>query len=73
MLCESSALKSDSMDFGGDYGLWLDNIAESMEGKARRMAFLEAFAIKSDQAVIDLGNGGGIGRRQHHTELFAAG
>ena len=47
------------MDFDGDFGLWQRNIAESLEGKARRMAVFEALSIESGQAILDLGCGGG--------------
>ena len=47
------------MDFDGDFGLWQRNIAESLEGNARRMAVFEALSIESGQAILDLGCGGG--------------
>lgn len=47
------------MDFGGDIGLWQRKIAEGLEGTARRLAVIEALAIGSGQAILDLGCGGG--------------
>ncbi len=47
------------MDFGGDFGLWQRNIAESLEGTARRLAVFDALAVNTGQAVFDLGCGGG--------------
>ena len=47
------------MDFGGELGLWQRNIAESLEGTARRLAVFEALAVNTGQAVLDLGCGGG--------------
>ena len=47
------------MDFDGDFGLWQRRIAEGQEGNARRMAVLQSLALKSGQAVLDLGCGGG--------------
>lgn len=47
------------MDFDGDFGIWQRNISESLEGKSRRLAVLEALSIKSGQAILDLGCGGG--------------
>ena len=47
------------MDFGGDFGLWQRNIAESPEGTARRLAVFDALAVNTGQAVLDLGCGGG--------------
>ncbi len=47
------------MDFGGDFGLWQRNIAESLEGTARRLAVFDALAVNTGQAVLDLGCGGG--------------
>jgi len=45
------------MDFDGDFGLWQRNIAENLEGKARRMAVFEALSIESGQAILDQGCG----------------
>ena len=47
------------MDFDGDFGLWQRNIAESLEGRTRRLAVFEALSIKTGQAILDLGCGGG--------------
>ncbi len=47
------------MDFGGDFGLWQRKIAESLEGRTRRLAVFEALSIKTGQAILDLGCGGG--------------
>ncbi len=47
------------MDFSGDIGLWQRRIAEGPEGVARRMAAMEALAIRPGQAILDLGCGGG--------------
>ena len=47
------------MDFDGDFSLWQRKIAESLEGTARRLAVLEALSIKTGQAILDLGCGGG--------------
>ncbi len=47
------------MDFGGDMGLRQRKIAEGPEGIARRMAVYAALAVDSEQAVLDLGCGGG--------------
>lgn len=47
------------MDFDGDFGLWQRNIAEGLEGTARRLAVFEALAVRSGQAILDLGCGGG--------------
>ena len=47
------------MDFSGDIGTWQREIAEGLEGTARRLAVFEALAIKSGQSVLDLGCGGG--------------
>jgi arsenite methyltransferase len=47
------------MDFGGDIGLWQRKIAEGLEGTSRRLAVFDALGIKSGQAVLDLGCGGG--------------
>jgi len=47
------------MDFDGDFGLWQRKIAESLEGQARRLAVFEALSIKTGQAILDLGCGGG--------------
>lgn len=47
------------MDFEGDFGLWQRRIAEGQEGSARRIAVAQSLALKSGQAVLDLGCGGG--------------
>jgi len=47
------------MDFDGDFGLWQRKIAQSLEGKARRLAVFEALSINTGQAILDLGCGGG--------------
>ena len=55
----SGTLRGESMDFGGDIGLWQRKIAEGLEGTSRRLAVFEALAISSGQTVLDLGCGGG--------------
>ena len=47
------------MEFSGDFGAWQREIAEGLEGTARRLAVFEALAIESGQSVLDLGCGGG--------------
>lgn len=49
-----------SLDFSGDIGLWQRKISEGPEGIARRMAVLDALAIESGQAVLDIGCGSGL-------------
>ena len=40
-------------------GLWQRKVAEGFEGNSRRMTVFEALSIKSGQALLDLGCGGG--------------
>jgi arsenite methyltransferase len=47
------------MDFSGDIGAWQREIAEGLEGTARRLAVFKALEIKAGQSVLDLGCGGG--------------
>ncbi|MFV2032923.1 MAG: methyltransferase domain-containing protein, partial [Gammaproteobacteria bacterium] len=47
------------MEFGGDIGLWQRKITEGPEGISRRLVVLNALEIKSGQAILDLGCGGG--------------
>jgi arsenite methyltransferase len=48
-----------AVDFSGDMGLWQRRIASGLEGTARRVAVIDALAIKTGQAVLDVGCGGG--------------
>lgn len=47
------------MDFSGDMALWQRKVAEGPEGVARRMATFEALGVRSGQALLDIGCGGG--------------
>ncbi len=43
------------MEFGGEIGLWQQKIAEGSTGTARSLAVVEALAINTSQAVLNLG------------------
>ncbi|MCH8104181.1 MAG: hypothetical protein IIC58_01560 [Proteobacteria bacterium] len=47
-------------NIGGDTGLWHRKITEGLAGVSRRIETIEALAIESGQAILDLGCGGVI-------------
>ena len=47
------------MDFGGSVGEWQRNVSEGKAGISRRLAVIEALDIRTGQAFLDIGCGGG--------------